>query len=107
MYLLCGQAARGLVVVGSARGRINLVDPRADFRPQHAIAAHGAGLSDLDARGDLLATCGFAMRHGQVATENYVKVREERCQPTLRHKGFEYARRPIQSDNKLALASSK
>lgn len=74
MYLLSAQAARALVVLGSAQGSLQLIDPRADFRPQHAIAAHGAGLSDLDARGDLLATCGYAMRHGQIATENYVKV---------------------------------
>jgi hypothetical protein len=70
------QAARGLVAVGTTQGALHLVDPRADFKAQHSIAAHGAGLSDLDARADLLATCGYALRHGQVAVENYVKVRD-------------------------------
>jgi hypothetical protein len=76
VYALSAQAARGLVAVGTAQGSILLVDPRAGFGAQHALAAHVAGLADMDARGDLLATCGYAVRHGQVATENYVKVRK-------------------------------
>ena len=43
---------------------------------EHTIAgSHSAGLADLDARADLLATCGYTARHGQIVPDLYVKVR--------------------------------
>lgn len=67
-------AARGLVALGSPGGNVSLADPRAGFKAQHSVAAHAAGLADMDARADALATCGYGTRQGQIVPENYVKV---------------------------------
>lgn len=67
-------AARGLVALGSPGGGVSLADPRAGFKVQHSVAAHAAGLADMDARADALATCGYGTRQGQIVPENYVKV---------------------------------
>ncbi|CAL8467279.1 g6816 [Coccomyxa elongata] len=68
-------AARGLIALGSPGGAVALADPRAGFKVQHNVAAHAAGLADMDARADSLATCGYGTRQGTVVAENYVKVR--------------------------------
>ncbi len=68
-------AARGLIALGSPGGAVALADPRAGFKVQHTVAAHAAGLADMDARADSLATCGYGTRQGAVVAENYVKVR--------------------------------
>ena len=73
--LLRAPAGRGLVAVGTAGGGVVLADPRAGFRVEAALPAHGAGLAALDARGDLLATAGFGLRQGSVVADTYVKVR--------------------------------
>ena len=36
--------------------------------------AHPGGLQGLDAKTDTVATCGYAMRQGQVITDTFVKV---------------------------------
>ena len=41
---------------------------------QHSIAAHSAGLADVDVRGDMLATCGYGTRQGQIISDSCVKV---------------------------------
>ena len=73
--LLRAPAGRGLVAVGTAGGGVVLADPRTGFTVEAALAAHGAGLAALDARGDLLATAGFGLRQGSVVADTYVKVR--------------------------------
>ena len=69
-----GPAARGLLALGTLSGAVLLVDPRKGYGVEHTLAAHASGLADLDARGDLLATCGYGLRHGQVVSDLYVKV---------------------------------
>lgn len=39
------------------------------------LPAHSGGVVALDIRGDLVATAGFGMRHGQLVMEQFVKVR--------------------------------
>ena len=72
--ILRAPAARGLVAVGLTGGSVLLVDPRAKMAAQHSIAAHTAGLADVDVRGDMLATCGYGTRQGQIISDSYVKV---------------------------------
>lgn len=79
--LLRAPAGRGLVAVGAAGGRVLLADPRAGLSVEASLAAHGAGLAALDARGDLLATAGFGLRQGAVVADTYVKARR----PSMRH----------------------
>ena len=52
-----------------------LVDPRAGYLVQHSLSGHSAGLADMDVRGDMLATCGYGTRQGQVVPDTLVKVR--------------------------------
>ena len=73
-YILRTPAARGLVAVGLTGGSVLLVDPRAKMGAQHSIAAHSAGLAEVDVRGDMLATCGYGTRQGQIISDSYVKV---------------------------------
>ena len=63
-----------MVAVGLTAGGVLLVDPRAKMAAQHSIAAHSAGLADVDVRGDMLATCGYGTRQGQIISDSYVKV---------------------------------
>ena len=72
--ILRAPAARGLVAVGLTSGGVALIDPRASMAAQHSIAAHSAGLADVDVRGDMLATCGYGTRQGQIISDSYVKV---------------------------------
>ncbi|BDA40432.1 probable PAN2-PAN3 deadenylation complex catalytic subunit pan2 [Coccomyxa sp. Obi] len=76
-------AARGLIALGSPGGAVALADPRAGFKVQHSVAAHAAGLADMDARADSLATCGYGTRQGMVVAENYVKVYDLRSAPRM------------------------
>jgi hypothetical protein len=45
---------------------------------EHSLVAHQAGLHALDARGDLVATCGMVLRGGRVVPENSVHVYDVR-----------------------------
>ncbi len=72
--LLRAPAGRGLVAVGTAGGGVLLADPKSGFSVEATLAAHGAGLAALDARGDLLATAGFGLRQGTVVADTYVKA---------------------------------
>ena len=62
------------MAVGLTGGGVLLVDPRAKLAAQHSIAAHSAGLADMDVRSDMLATCGYGTRQGQIISDSYVKV---------------------------------
>jgi PAB-dependent poly(A)-specific ribonuclease subunit 2 len=69
-----GPAARGLLALGTLGGGVLLADPRAGYKVEHSLAAHASGLADLDARSELLATCGYGSRQGAVVPDPYVKV---------------------------------
>ena len=77
--ILRAPAARGLVAVGLTSGGVVLIDPRASMAVLHSIAAHSAGLADVDVRGDMLATCGYGTRQGQIISDSYVKVGQDWC----------------------------
>ncbi|CAL5225176.1 g7957 [Coccomyxa viridis] len=81
--ILRAPAARGLVAVGLTGGSVLLVDPRAKMAAQHSIAAHSAGLADVDVRGDMLATCGYGTRQGQIISDSCVKVYDLRSVPRM------------------------
>jgi PAB-dependent poly(A)-specific ribonuclease subunit 2 len=43
--------------------------------------AHGTGVNDMDARNDLLVTCGFSVRHlGSLGVDLFVKPRSWSCE---------------------------
>lgn len=44
-----------------------------------SVVAHPGGLQWLDAKADTVATCGYAMRQGQVITDTFVKVEAHEC----------------------------
>ena len=71
---LCGPVARGAVVMGSADGYISLLDLRGGLRAEASLLAHAGGFAALDARGEFVATCGYANRMGRVVLEGFVKV---------------------------------
>lgn len=58
---------RGVLVLGTATGRILLGDARRGPAVQHTALAHGGGLAALDARGDMVLTAGYSMRMGHVS----------------------------------------
>lgn len=67
------------MAVGLTGGGVLLVDPRAKLAAQHSIAAHSAGLAALDVHSDMLATCGYGTRQGQIISDSYVKVGVPLC----------------------------
>lgn len=60
-------AGRGAVVMGTEGGRLLLGDARRGVRVEHTTLAHPGGLACLDARGDMVVTCGYSVRMGQVS----------------------------------------
>ena len=65
---------RGLVAAGVPSGQVVLLDPRTGFAQQASMAAHAGGLACMDARSDLVATCGQSTRQGHVVPDIYLKV---------------------------------
>ncbi|GAA96870.1 uncharacterized protein L969DRAFT_87898 [Mixia osmundae IAM 14324] len=61
------------VVLGSAEGRVHLLDPKS-LKTQSSIDAHSAGLSVLEAEGHLLYTGGFSLKQGRPVPDPLVKV---------------------------------
>jgi PAB-dependent poly(A)-specific ribonuclease subunit 2 len=86
-----GPGARGLVAVGTADGQLSLLDPRAGYKVEATVAAHSGGFAALDVRGESLATAGFAVRHGQLAVDTYVKARPVRPPSCLSSMGCQHA----------------
>ena len=69
VVFLRATAARGAVVAGTESGRVLLGDARrGGLRADHGTLAHPGGLACLDARGDMVATCGYSVRMGVVRT---------------------------------------
>ena len=71
---LRGGVGRGLVAAGVPSGQVALLDPRTGFAHQASMAAHAGGLACMDARSDLVATCGHSTRQGHVVPDIYLKV---------------------------------
>ncbi len=62
------------MAAGVPSGQVVLLDPRTGFAHQASMAAHAGGLACMDARSDLVATCGHSTRQGHVVPDIYLKV---------------------------------
>jgi PAB-dependent poly(A)-specific ribonuclease subunit 2 len=71
-----------LLCVGHADGKVTMRDPRS-YRIEHTFPAHTSGVADMDIRSDLLVTCGFGNRMGQVFVDPLVKVYDIRMNRVL------------------------
>ncbi|KIY91848.1 PAB-dependent poly(A)-specificribonuclease subunit 2 [Monoraphidium neglectum] len=65
---------RGLLVMGTEGGRVLLGDARRGVKVDHTALAHPGGLACLDARADMVVTCGYGVRMGQTVPDNTVRV---------------------------------
>ena len=52
--VLAAPVGHGLVLAGSADGRVALLDPRAGLKEEHTLTAHSAGLVAAHAQSDTL-----------------------------------------------------
>lgn len=76
-----GKTSR-LLCIGHTDGKVTLRDPRS-HRIEHSFAAHLSGVADLDIRSDLLITCGYSNRMGQIIIDPLVKVFDIRTMRVL------------------------
>ncbi|XP_044758606.1 PAN2-PAN3 deadenylation complex catalytic subunit PAN2 [Coccinella septempunctata] len=61
------------VLCGNPLGRIDLRDP-ISLNVEHKLETHSGSLSDFDVQGNLLVTCGFSTRHGNLTVDRFLKV---------------------------------
>ncbi|RHZ79406.1 hypothetical protein Glove_146g43 [Diversispora epigaea] len=71
-----------LLCCGSSSGEVILRDPRT-YKVEHKILAHTGTISDIDTTGNLLLTCGFSTRHGNLIIDPIVKVYDIRTMRPL------------------------
>ncbi|KAG0240611.1 poly(A)-specific ribonuclease [Actinomortierella wolfii] len=71
-----------LLVCGSTGGELILQDPRS-LTVEHRIQAHTGTISDLDVSGNLIVTCGFSERQGNLIIDPLVKVYDMRTMRSL------------------------
>lgn len=58
---------------GDVSGKITLRDPKT-YRAEHVLDAHTGTLSDFDIHGNLLITCGFSSRLGNLSVDRFLMV---------------------------------
>ncbi|KAL3273425.1 hypothetical protein HHI36_014869 [Cryptolaemus montrouzieri] len=61
------------ICCGNPLGRIDLRDP-ITLNIEHTLETHSGSLSDFDVQGNLLVTCGFSTRHGNLTVDRFLKV---------------------------------
>ena len=78
MEVLLGEADHGSYPVLGNFGDAAAIPCRgvlsAPQQVEAELPAHSGGVVALDIRGDLVATAGYGMRHGQLVIEQFVKV---------------------------------
>ncbi|KAJ3333266.1 poly(A)-specific ribonuclease [Blyttiomyces sp. JEL0837] len=67
---------------GSSSGLVTLRDPRT-LRVEHSWQAHAGSLSDMDVVGNIMVTCGFSNRAGQLVMDPMIKLYDVRTMKSL------------------------
>ncbi len=57
-----------------ARPLFHLLCPCSGYKAETSLQAHPGGFAALDARGELVASCGYVSRMGRLALDTYAKV---------------------------------
>lgn len=74
--------ANKYIYAGDTSGKVMLYDPNT-MKPEHVFDAHSGTLSDFDIHGNLLVTCGFSSRHGELTPDRYLKMYDIRMMRAL------------------------
>ncbi|KRT85961.1 Peptidase [Oryctes borbonicus] len=67
------RAHNRFVCAGNPLGRIDLRDPNS-LKVEHSLDTHSGSLSDFDIQGNLLVTCGFSSRQGNLSVDRFLMV---------------------------------
>jgi len=70
------------IASGGINGELALRDPRT-LSLEHSFDVHTGSVSDLEVKGDLLVTCGFANRYGEYFVDTVVKAFDMRTMRML------------------------
>jgi PAB-dependent poly(A)-specific ribonuclease subunit 2 len=78
------------VYCGHLNGKIGIYDPRNSFKMEHSFEAHSGNISDIDVKENLMVTCGFTARNGNLVCDPLVKVFDLRMNRLLSQTHFNY-----------------
>lgn len=70
------------IASGGVNGELALRDPRS-LKLEHSFEVHTGSVSDVEVKGDLLVTCGYANRYNEVFVDSVVKVFDMRTMRML------------------------
>ncbi|CAG7687316.1 unnamed protein product [Allacma fusca] len=76
--ILRAQHQNRYILAGDPSGHICLMDNRT-LKVEHGIDAHNGSLSDFDVHGNLMVTCGFSARQGNLSVDRFIKVYDIRA----------------------------
>jgi PAB-dependent poly(A)-specific ribonuclease subunit 2 len=77
------------VVSGGIMGELSLRDPRT-LKAEHNFEVHTGSISDIEIKNDLLVTCGFANRYGELYVDPVIKTFDVRTMRLLGQVHFPY-----------------
>ncbi|XP_060593443.1 PAN2-PAN3 deadenylation complex catalytic subunit PAN2-like [Ruditapes philippinarum] len=70
------------ICAGDTSGKVTLYDPNT-MKAEHVFDAHSGTLSDFDIHGNLLVTCGFSSRVGNLTPDRYLKMYDLRMMRSM------------------------